>query len=147
MTPKVEPKVQPKVEPKVQPNVEPKVQPKVEPKANPAAKDGLVMSDDERTLIELINAYRAKEKQKPLKPTQRLCTAARAEAKGGGRDDNFGYSSIYRLSTSGDTPQEVLDNMISFKPFRANLVDEDAEDIGVGINNNRYIVIMGGRPQ
>lgn len=140
---------------------------RVSDKAN--TNDGLKLSPQEREIIELANAERAKVDVKPLKPNARLCQAARSHSRnmarqmqlshdldGKGPSERLGEIG-YRHAGFGEncamgqrTPQEAIETWLGSEGHRANMLNPDYTEIGVGIADDetgqRYFTQLFATP-
>jgi uncharacterized protein YkwD len=116
----------------------------------------LKLSDDEKTLLDLTNAERAREKLPPLAPNARLFQAARAHAanmakKGEMKHDLDGKTPDQRLDdagydwrkfgenlaqSDGGGLAEIVKGWMGSKGHREHILDPAFTEIGVGIARN-----------
>jgi uncharacterized protein YkwD len=125
-----------------------------DPKKDEPAK--LKLSDDEKALLDLTNAERAKEKLPPLEPNPLLFEAARGHSanmlkKGEMKHELDGKSPKDRIDKVGydwrvfgeniawgeNTPlPEVMKGWMDSKVHRENILNRDFTEVGIGIATN-----------
>jgi hypothetical protein len=113
---------------------------------------GYVYADFESEVIDLVNAERAAQGLHPLSVDHNLATAARDHSEDMGLQDYFSHTSLdgrtvpdritdagYSYNTYGEniaggqpTPEDVIDDWMSSSGHRANILNPDFCDIGVG---------------
>jgi uncharacterized protein YkwD len=113
----------------------------------------LKLSDDEKTLLDLTNAERAKEKQPPLAPNPLLFRAARAHSANmakkhemkhvldgknvDDRLDDVGYDfrKCGENIAEGDdaSPDEIMKGWMGSKGHREHILEPAFADVGIGI--------------
>lgn len=122
---------------------------------------GNAFADFESDVIDLVNAERAAQGLHPLSYDQRLAAAARDHSEDMGLQGYFSHTSLdgrtvadritaagYSYNTYGEniaagysTPQDVIDGWMSSSGHRANILNSNFCDIGVGyvyLTNSPY---------
>jgi len=142
----------------------------------PAADDAPTLPEvlaalaDEVSVVELTNAEREKAGLAPLKPNTRLFEAARGHAANMAAQDKLEHeldgktpseritAASYRWSRNGEniawgppTPKEVVAGWMDSPAHKANILNEEFTEIGVGVARNakgeRYWVQVFGAPR
>lgn len=116
-------------------------------------KSEVKLSKEEKTLLELTNAAREKEKLPPLKPQALLMEAARTHAanmakqmklehvldnkKSGQRIAATGYQAATSSENIGQSPsltvKEVFDDWMESKNHRSHILGAKFEETGIGL--------------
>lgn len=131
---------------------------------------GFVLSDDERTLLDLTNKERAKQNLPLLKPNEKLFQAARAHSANMAKQERLDHTLDgkgpaerladlgYRHSGWGEncaagqqTPAEAFKTWMNSDGHRANILNEPYAEIGIGVvagaNGTRYWTQVFGAPR
>lgn len=115
-------------------------------------------------VIELTNVERAKYNLKPLKLSDSLCKSAQEHADDMYTNNYFShvsqdgrtmsdriekYTSSYgykgeNIALGYSTPEEVVKGWVNSEGHRANLLNKNYTDIGVGYNNGYWVQNFGG---
>ena len=105
-----------------------------------------IYSEYVEKVIELTNIERTKYNLQPLKLSDSLCKSAQEHA-----DDMYTnkYTSSYgykgeNIALGYSTPEEVVKGWMSSEGHRANILNKNYTDIGVGYNNGYWVQNFGG---
>ncbi len=112
----------------------------------------VALNDDEKDLIERMNAERAKAGVKPLRPNAKLMAAARGHSRNMAARDELNHTldgktfdvrirdEGYTLRTGGEniaagqrTPEEAIGSWMRSDGHRENMLNGDFEEVGVGV--------------
>ncbi|MBY0527157.1 MAG: CAP domain-containing protein [Gemmataceae bacterium] len=128
------------------------------------------LSKDEQTILDLVNAARAKEDLKPLKAAQLLMDAAKAHTINMGKQKKLeheldGMAPVdrikgtgYKASYAGEniamtpklSPTQAMQVWMKSPPHKANILNEKFEEFGVamgrGVDGKYYYTQVFGTP-
>ena len=121
----------------------------------PPAADELKLSADEKALVELTNAERAKADLPALRPSRKLFEAARGHAANMAKQDKLehdldGKTAADRVSAAGytfaragenigwnaRTPKDAVAGWMESPPHRGNILTREFTEVGVGTARN-----------
>ena len=124
--------------------------------ADDKEKPGVSLTDEEKTIFELTNKARAKEKLPPLKLNSVLTKVARAHSANMAKQEKMeheldgknpsqrikeaGYAASWGgeniAESNGDTPESIVKLWMESPEHKANILRDKFTEIGVGIARN-----------